>query len=174
MNTVPAHGLPAAPVLRWPIPQEVALGLDVANRWEALRAASALIERSRGLNAAPIFRALWRRERAASTALGNGFAIPHARVAGISEPLVVYARLRTPVGFAAPDHRPTSELLVLLVPNNADNAMHLELLALIAEMFADSAFRARLIASSDSAAVRSTFQGWIAERASRAGLAIPA
>jgi PTS system nitrogen regulatory IIA component len=173
MNTLSARAIPAAPVLRSSIPQEVALDLDVANRWEALRAASAVIARSSGVNAAPVFRALWRRELAASTALGNGFAIPHARVAGISEPLTVYARLRTPVGFAAPDHRPTSELLVLLVPNNADNAMHLELLALIAEMFADSAFRARLVASSDAAAVRSTFQGWIAERTARAGVTTP-
>jgi len=172
MSALPVRGtIPAAAALEWSIPQEIALDLDVGDRWAALREASAIIERSRGLNAGAVFRALWRRERAASTGLGKGFALPHARIAGIPEPLTVFARLRTPIDFFAPDHLPASELFVLLVPNNADNAMHLELLALIAEMFADGAFRARLIAASDSAGVRSTFQGWIVERASCVGLA---
>jgi len=168
MNTLAVQRFPVG-ALRWSVPHEIALDLQVSNRWEALRAASAIVERSRGLNAAPIFRALWRRENAASTGLGNGFALPHARIAGIVEPVTVYARLKPPIGFAAPDHRPASELFVLLVPNNADNAVHLELLALIAEMFSDNAFRAQLSAAPDSVEVRSTFQRWIDKRTSRDG-----
>jgi len=160
--------------LQWSIPQEIALDLDVASRWEALRAVSAMIERSRGLSAPPIFRALWRREQAASTALGKGFALPHARIAGIAEPVTVYARTRSPVGFAAPDHRSVSELFVLLVPSDADNAKHLQLLALIAEMFSDDAFRTRLMEASDEASIRSTFKQWIDQRDSSAGVTMAA
>ena len=96
------------------------LDLDVPNRWEALRAVSATIERSQRLSAAPVFRALWRRELAASTGVGNGFAIPHARIAGIADPVTVYVRTKAPVDFAAPDRKPVSELFVILVP--ADGA----------------------------------------------------
>ena len=155
--------------LRSAIPQEVALDLDVPNRWDALRAVSGIIEGSRGLSAPPIFRALWRREQASSTALGNGFALPHARIAALDEPVAVFARTRTPIGFAAPDHRSVSELLILLVPDDANNAAHLELLALIAEMFSDGAFRARLAGASDAASVRSIFKQWIDERNLHAG-----
>jgi PTS system nitrogen regulatory IIA component len=161
------------PVLQWSSPQEIALDLDVSSRWEALRAVSAEIERSRGLSAPPIFRALWRREQAASTALGKSFALPHARIAGIAEPVTVYARTRTPIDFAAPDHRSVSELFVLLVPSDADNAKHLQLLALVAEMFSDDAFRTRLLQASDAASIRSIFKRWI-DRDSRVGVTIAA
>jgi len=149
-----------------PFPQEIALDLDVSNRWEALRTVSALIERSRSLSAPPVFRALWRREQAASTALGNGFALPHARIEGIPEPVTVYARTRRPIGFAAPDHRTVSELFVLLVPSDADNTTHLQLLARVAGMFSDDDFRADLMSASDVASIRSTFTRWIERGAS--------
>ena len=157
--------------LRWSLPQEVALDIDVPNRWEALRAVSFVIERARGLSAPPIFRALWRREQAASTALGKGFALPHARIPGIAEPLTLYARTAHPIGFAALDHAPVSELFVLLVPIEADHAKHLQLLALVAEMFSDETFRTRLAAAPDPAGIRSAFQRWIDRRGSGAGIA---
>jgi len=149
---------------QWSLPDEVVLDLDVANRWEALRAISAMIERSRGLSAPPAFRALLRREQAASTALGRGFALPHARVEGVTEPVTVYVRTRRPIGFAAPDHRPVAELLVILVPNDADNAKHLQLLALVAEMFSDYGFRTRLLGAREVSSVRSTFADWLRAR----------
>jgi PTS system nitrogen regulatory IIA component len=148
---------------QWLCPREVELDLDVRNRWEALRTVSALIERSRGLSAPPVFRALWRRERAASTGVGNGLAIPHARVPGIAEPVTVYVRTKSPVDFAAPDGKRVSELFVILVPADGANAKHLRLLALVAEVFSGSGFRAHLAAASDPQDVRSAFSQWIRE-----------
>jgi len=162
---IPPNAAPA--VAEYSCPQEILLDLEVSNRWEALRDVSALIERSRGLGAAPIFRALWRREQAASTGLGGGFALPHARITGIKEPVTAYVRTKTPIGFAAPDHRSVSELFVLLVPADADNAKHLELLARIAEMFADSAFRVGLLQAHDAASIREIFRSWLDQRSAR-------
>lgn len=151
-------------VTQWLCPQEIELDLDVRNRWEALRMVSALIERSRGLSAPPVFRALWRRETAASTGVGNGLAIPHARVPGIAEPVTVYVRTKAPVEFAAPDGKRVSDLFVILVPADGTNEKHLQLLALVAEAFSDRDFRARLAAASDPRGVRSAFAHWISER----------
>jgi nitrogen PTS system EIIA component len=142
-------------------PQEIALDLDVANRWEALRAVAEIIERSRGLNAAPILRALWRREQADPTALGHGIALPHARIMGIAEPVTMYLRTQAPIAFSAPERGPVSELFVILVPDSADNAKHLELLALIAQMFSDPAFRSDLTSANTVADVRSVFERWV-------------
>ena len=151
-------------VTQWLCPQEIELDLDVPNRSKALRAVSTLIERSRRLAAPPVFRALWRREKAASTGVGNGFAIPHARVTGITEPVTVYVRTKAPLDFAAPDGKWVSELFVILVPADGANAQHLQLLALVAEVFSDSDFRARLAAASDQQDVRSAFSRWINEK----------
>ena len=73
---------------RWLCPQEIQLDLDVPDRQEALQAVSAMVVgHLRQVNAPPVFRALWRREQAGSTAVGNALAIPHARIAGITEPM---------------------------------------------------------------------------------------
>ncbi len=149
---------------QWLCPQEIRLDLDVRDRREALEAVSATIAASHHVNAPPVFRALWRRELAGSTGVGSAFAIPHARIAGISEPLTAYVRLKTPLDFAAPDRKRVSELYVILVPAEGAAEAHLQLLALVAEAFSDRAFRARLATASDSDDVRSTFQQWIRAR----------
>jgi PTS system nitrogen regulatory IIA component len=148
-------------------PQQIALDLRVSNRWEALRAVADILERSRGLNAGPVARALWRREQAESTALGHGIALPHARIMRIADPVTVYARTKTPIAFSAPDRGPVSELFVVLVPDDADNAQHLELLARIAQMFSDSAFRSHLASATAVADVRSVFERWLDAQAAR-------
>ena len=164
MNASAIDSIAIDAALQGAVPQELALDLDVPNRWEALRAVSGLIEDSRGLSAPPVFRALWRREQAASTALGKGFALPHARIPGIAERVTVYARTRVPIGFAAPDHRPVSDIFVVMVPDEAEPAKHVQLLAVVAAMFSDDAFRRHLTAAPDAASVRSTFRRWIDQR----------
>jgi PTS system nitrogen regulatory IIA component len=151
-------------VVQWLCPQSIELDLDVPDRWEALREVSAMIERLRRLSAPPIFRALWRREMAASTGVGNGFAIPHARIAGIVEPITAYVRTKSPLEFAAPDGKRVSELFVILVPADGDNEKHLQLLALVAEVFSNREFRARLTAAMDPQDVHAAFSQRIRER----------
>ena len=51
------------------IPQQIELDVDVPGRREALRAVSVMIARAKVLSAPPIYRALWRREMAGSTAV---------------------------------------------------------------------------------------------------------
>jgi len=155
-------------VTQWLCPQEVELDLDVPSKWEALRAVSAGLERSHRLSAPGVFRALWRRETAASTGVGNGFAIPHARITGIAEPVTAYVRTKAPLRFAAPDGKPVSELFVILVPADGANEKHLQLLALVAEAFLDRKFRARLAAASNPQDVRAEFARWVDARPSGA------
>ena len=96
--------------------------------------------------------------------VGNGFAIPHARIPGIADPVTVYARMKAPVDFAAPDRKRVSELFVILVPADGAEERNLLLLALIAEAFSDREFRSRLAAASDASDVRSTFAQWISDK----------
>ena len=141
-------------------PQEIELELDVHSRWEALETIAVMIGNARGLPAQRILRALWRREMASSTAVGSGFAIPHARIDGITEPITFFARTKSVIDFAAADGEWVSELFVILVPANGDNNRHLHMLALVARAFSDTRFRTRLARMSDRGGVRSAFLEW--------------
>jgi nitrogen PTS system EIIA component len=145
-------------------PREIALDLDLRNKRRALEVASSLAERSLGLDAGPVLRALLRREEAGSTALGAGVAIPHARIPGIERPITFFLRGNLPIPFDAPDGKPVSDILVILVPTDGATDEHLRLLALVAEMFSDRAFRARLWAATQPSDVRHVFAQWIGER----------
>jgi PTS system nitrogen regulatory IIA component len=151
-------------VAQWLLPQDIALDVDVWDRRRALEWAASRIGQANGLDPAPILRALSRREQVGSTALGQGIAIPHARIAGISRPLTLFMRPKMAMEFDAPDGKPVSNLLVIMVPADGDTEDHLHLLALVAEAFSDTAFRGKLSAASSAPEVASVFERWVAER----------
>lgn len=144
----------------WLVPQAVSLDLDVQGKIALLHAAAQMLGRSCAVDAEPIFRALHRREQAGSTGIGESLAIPHARVPGIDRPVTAFIRPRVPIRFDAPDGKPVSELLVMLVPQGGASESQLQLLRAVAERFSEPAFRAALAAAVDAAAVRSVFERW--------------
>ena len=79
------------------VPQAVALDLEVHGKMALLHAAAQMLKGFCRIEAEPIFRALHRREQAGSTAVGNGLAIPHARIPGIDRPLTLYLRTKVPL-----------------------------------------------------------------------------
>ena len=92
-----------------------------------------------------------------STGLGEGIAIPHARVENLSRIQLAYLRLKTPIPYGAPDGKPVSDVLVLLVPKQATEE-HLWILAETAQMFADHRFVERLRACRHPIEVKSLFE----------------
>lgn len=66
-----------------------------------------------------IFESLCQRERLGSTGLGDGVAIPHARVHNQKELRGCLIRLRHPVSFDAPDAKPVDTVLALAMPIEA-------------------------------------------------------
>jgi len=130
------------------LPQDICLGLEVADREQLFAAIARHLHVSHGLDEHSIAHCLARREQAGSTALGFGVAIPHARIEGFPSIRILYARLRAPIAFAAPDDKPVSHVLALLVPHPAA-AEHLKLLADASTMFADRRFREHLNEAAD-------------------------
>lgn len=90
-----------------------------------------------------VFDLLNERERLGSTGLGEGVALPHARIAGIDDAVGAFVQLEQGVSFDAPDDRPVDLAFGLLVPAEATEA-HLNLLAGLAERFNDPQLRAAL------------------------------
>jgi PTS system nitrogen regulatory IIA component len=138
---------------------DIILDLDAANKTRAFEAIADLLERRHGLAAEQVCASLAEREALGSTGLGRGVAIPHARVEGLHQTVAIFARLAIPIAFDAPDAKPVSDMLVLLVPEQP-NDEHLKILALVAEMFCDANFRARLRSAPDAASVRRLFATW--------------
>ncbi len=67
----------------------------------------------------PCTRALHTREELGSTGLGNGIAIPHARIKGLTGVVGLLATLARPIDFEAVDGEPVDLVMMLLMPEQA-------------------------------------------------------
>ena len=76
----------------------------------------------------------WSRERMVSTGVGNGLAIPHARLPGLERPHVVLGQSNAGIDFDAADGIDAEIVCLLLSPENDPDA-HLEMMAAVAEAF---------------------------------------
>lgn len=119
---------------------DVLLDLLVENRRQLFEAIGRHVERGGGPSTESVASALLRREQLGSTGLGDGVAIPHARVRTLDRMRAFYARPHAPLAFDAADRRPVVDIVVLLVPHPATQE-HLEVLAEMVSCFADRSFR---------------------------------
>lgn len=86
------------------------------------------------------------REKISTTAIGEGVAIPHGKLAGVDRVLGVFARSPEGVDFASLDGEPTHLFFALIAPENAA-ADHLKALARISRLLKEHGFRRRLMAA---------------------------
>ena len=122
-------------VTQWRCPQQIELKSRLAGRREALPAVSVMIARAKGLGAPPVYRALWRREMAGSTGVGNGLAIPHARITGIERASHGLPANEGPAELCGPGWQAGIRALRILVPAEGARTEHLQLVAMVAEAF---------------------------------------
>ena len=138
-------------------PEDILLDIEVADKGELFDEIGRHMEREHAIPCDRIVSGLSRRESVGSTGLGEGIAIPHARVESLARVHAVYLHLKTPIPYDAPGGQAVSDVLVLLVPKLATDE-HLLLLADAAQMFADHRFRQRLRACSHPIEVKSLFE----------------
>jgi nitrogen PTS system EIIA component len=151
-------GVPRTAIAAILTPAYVLLGVDALTKERALEEIARFIAKRRGLVETEVHAGLVEREKIGSTGLGFGIAIPHARVKGLSRPVAAFVRTRFPISFGAPDDKPVSDMLVLLVPPDVADE-HLHLLAEVAEMFSDRRLRENLRTRVDAAAVHALLVG---------------
>jgi PTS system nitrogen regulatory IIA component len=87
--------------------------------------------------------ALLTREQLGSTGLGAGFALPHARIDGLTVYLGLFVRLANPVDFEAIDGQPVQLVFVLLIPSQTATS-HVAALAAISRRFRDASLAMKL------------------------------
>jgi PTS system nitrogen regulatory IIA component len=90
------------------------------------------------------------RERLGSTAIGDGIAIPHGKLRGVTKILGAFGRHREGVDFESLDGNPTHIFFVLVAPEDSAS-LHLKALARVSRLLKDDGFRSRLINAADAA-----------------------
>ena len=78
-----------------------------------------LAEASYGLDADTVIEALMDRESLGPTGVGQGIALPHARMVGAENVLGIFLRLEKPLNFDAVDRQPVDLVFALIAPENA-------------------------------------------------------
>lgn len=102
-------------------------------------AAAAVVDRP----APVILDTLLERERLGSTGVGDGVAIPHGKLDGLTGMVGILARLDKAVDYEAVDERPVDLVFLLLAPTNA-SAAHLKALARVSRMLRNAEVRKAL------------------------------
>jgi PTS system nitrogen regulatory IIA component len=140
-------------------PDDIVLDVDVSTKAELLKKVARMLAGRHGLSEAQVLESLIGREQLGSTALGHGVAIPHARMAQCNAATGVFLRTRIAVPFDAPDGKPVSMFLGLVVPKQATQR-HLQLLATAAGIFSDANLRGKLRTAADAETVTAFLTAW--------------
>lgn len=132
----------------------VAIDVDANNREEVIRKAIELLQHGQKITQPEtIYHDIMAREQLASTAIGEGIAVPHALSESMQSTVMAVIRLKHPIDFNAPDGKPVDLFFIMAGPKN-DTAYHLKLLSRLARLLHDPHFReqARTAATAENLA----------------------
>ncbi|MCB5174834.1 MULTISPECIES: PTS IIA-like nitrogen regulatory protein PtsN [Microvirga] len=140
------------PLLDFLDPRAVLPAMRVNGKKQALQELASHAAKLTGLEAADIFEALLQRERLGSTGIGEGIAIPHGKLAGLTRIFGLMARLEKPIEFEALDGQHVDVLFLLLAPEGA-GADHLKALSRVARVLREPGLIERVRMTRDAAAL---------------------
>jgi PTS system nitrogen regulatory IIA component len=110
--------------------------VQCSSKKRALEIISGTVADYTGVNATELFECMLSREKVGTTGIGNGIAIPHARMASFDKAVAVLIQCAEAIDFDAIDNRPVDILFALLVPEDQCKE-HLKTLSLMAERLSD-------------------------------------
>lgn len=135
-------------------PSRVLSNVEARSKKHALDVISEMLSAATGLDQGEIFQSIIGREKLGCTAIENGIAIPHGRLAELDAPVGAFLKLSAPVDFDMPDRQPVDLIFGLLVPmNETDIGCHHEEVSWIATALADRALADALRRASSSRAL---------------------
>src|SRR5439155_885560 len=122
-------------------PELIVPELSARDKTEVIRElADHLAAHVSGVDHEQLAKVLIERERLASTAIGEGVAIPHGKLDAVGKLIACVGRAPAGVDFDSMDGRPTHLFFVLVAPENS-TGVHLKALAGISRLFKDPEFR---------------------------------
>jgi PTS system nitrogen regulatory IIA component len=128
----------------------VVCGLRASSKEQLLHELASRAAASLNLDQSMIFNALQSREQLGSTGIGEGIALPHARIEGLDRFFGIFARLSRPMDFESIDGVPVDLVFLLLIPA-AEQEGQLAALAAISRQLRDKTVAAKLRKAADAA-----------------------
>lgn len=132
-------------------PERVKVPLEGLDKESILAELVDLATQSAGLAARrdEIHQAVWEREEVLSTGIGDGIALPHAKIGGLDTVAVAAGVSRGPVEFGALDAEPVRLLFLVLGPETAAD-VQVRLLSRISRLLSGESLRQRLVSAEDA------------------------
>ncbi|MEZ5825373.1 MAG: PTS IIA-like nitrogen regulatory protein PtsN [Geminicoccaceae bacterium] len=130
-------------------PDRVLVGLEAKSKRQVLQKLASEFASRLGIDQDSVHKALLEREKLGTTGIGDGLAIPHAKLDELETVSGFFIRLDGEVDFEALDDKAVDMVFCLLAPSNS-GAEHLKALARVARVFRDEALCRELRAASSS------------------------
>ena len=143
-------------------PEQIILDLSGPTKQEGLRAIARSLAShpiSSTMGEQVIYEALNARENLGSTGIGDGIAIPHAKLPHIDSMVACFARSQSGIDFDSIDKEPVKLFFALLVPDNSAG-LHLKALARISRLLKSDEFRDSLIVMETSDQIYNAFKNF--------------
>jgi fructose-specific phosphotransferase system IIA component len=136
----------------------IVLNLELALKSQVIEKMLSLVAAHPGVVDIGLLREdVFKREQDMSTGIGKTLALPHAKSAGVSEPVIAFATLRNPIDFDSIDNEPVRIVFLLATPEEM-LAEHLKLLGRITRLAGREDVRQKLLLSPSALAVIELFR----------------
>lgn len=106
--------------------------------------AEAISRHEPSIDKGALVKVLVERERLGSTGIGDGVAIPHGKMNGVSRPIISFGRSKQGLDFDSMDGQPAHLFFLLIAPEDS-SSVHLQVLAKIAKILKNRDFRKKLM-----------------------------
>ncbi|WP_240006111.1 PTS sugar transporter subunit IIA [Pseudaquidulcibacter saccharophilus] len=123
-----------------------------ANRREVLKRLCTTAHDAYGVDADEAFENAMKREALGGTGVGEGVAVPHARIKGLAKSVGVFALLEKPTDFEGPDNIAADLVFLILSPEDS-GASHLKALAKVTRIMREPKNRSSLRSARSAAAL---------------------
>jgi nitrogen PTS system EIIA component len=139
-------------------PECVILGLRTSDKSQLLQELARRASDYVKIPQKVILEALVTREKLGTTGLGNGFALPHARIDGLNVMFGMFVKLARPIAYEAIDEKAVDLVFLLLIPTDAGSD-HVAALAAISRRIRDQDCAERLRKAENAAELYALLTG---------------
>lgn len=122
--------------------------LKVNSKKQLLQEISLRAEKIYNINSKLAFELLQQRERLGSTGIGNGVAVPHAKLPNLEYTSGLFIRLSNTIDFESVDGFPVDLIFTLFAPQNSGGD-HLKALSQISRLLGDEKMRDKIRGTGD-------------------------
>jgi len=133
-------------------PEAVKVITNVSSKKRLMQNLAEHTETIYGIDSNSALQALLERESLGSTGVGQGVALPHARIRDLPAVSGVFMLLEKPIDFGAVDRQPVDVVFCLFAPEAA-GVEHLKALAVVSRTLREPSICAKLRANPDAAKI---------------------